>query len=88
MQWYAGSPHEDCQKLEAFLHGQALKPAGCQSSTSGPSSWGAAEDRLDMNILLTALDRDKACARPLSASLIGRWRQELACEKLIENVHL
>jgi hypothetical protein len=41
-----------------------------------------------MNILLTALDRDKACARPLSASLIGRWRQELACEKLIENVHL
>jgi hypothetical protein len=56
-------------------------------ATSGPSSWGAPKDCLDLNLLLLGAVTGNLSMCPM-VNPVDRWRQEIASEELIERAHM
>jgi hypothetical protein len=77
----------DHQKLETAVQRLLFEPAGRKLDGVRPSAWGIAADHLELNALM-GLSPSKAAPGCRSGNLSVLWRQEVACEKLVENVRL
>ena len=75
------------QKMVCAVSRQALEPFGREPDAVGLSAWGTAEDRLDMTTLLMGM-AGKDQPRSLAVDAMKSWRQEIACEKLLDGVRL
>jgi hypothetical protein len=78
----------DHSELEVVVPGQTVEFAGRKSDAPRSSSWGIASDCLDLNMLVFGLASDKDHAGPTTPSLVNRWHQEIAYEKLHESVRM
>lgn len=65
-------------KLEGALSRKTLQPVGLKLAKTRSQEGGAAQDRLDFTRILMKM----------VPGAIERWKQELACEALTENVRL
>jgi hypothetical protein len=62
-----------------------FEPIGRQFDAIGPSAWGVAADRLDLNTLLMGLVPDKAQSSSSSANPKIWWCQDMSYENLTDN---
>jgi hypothetical protein len=78
----------DHSELEVVVPGQIVEFAGRKSDAPRSSLWRIASDCLDLNMLVFELASDKDHAGPTAPSLLNRWHQKFACEKLLESVQM
>ena len=76
------------QKLESVVSRQTFQFAGSEHIEAGSQERGAAQDSLDLNVvILRALGGTKSRDDP-PPEMLRRWLQERACEALLENIKL